>query len=87
LRTIAERPGSSEFAIISSTPEVLDSELSRIEKEHLPVPHVERVSSVLAPLIGQLGYRRALRGEVSDALTLDANYVRRTDAEEYAKRS
>jgi hypothetical protein len=41
---------------------------------------------VLAPLIGQLGYRRALRGEVSDALTLDANYVRRTDAEEYAKR-
>ena len=50
------------------------------------MPHVERVSSVLAPLIGQLGFRRAQRGQVSDALTLDANYVRRTDAEVYAKR-
>jgi hypothetical protein len=65
---------------------VFAAELSRIEKEHLPAPHVERVSSVLAPLIGQLGYRRAQLGQVSDALTLDANYVRRTDAEAYAKR-
>jgi tRNA threonylcarbamoyladenosine biosynthesis protein TsaB len=86
LRTITERPGSSEFAIISPTPEVFAGELSRIEKEHLPVPHIERVSSVLAPSIGQLGYRQALRGQVSDALSLDANYVRRTDAEVYAKR-
>jgi tRNA threonylcarbamoyladenosine biosynthesis protein TsaB len=85
-RTLAERPGSSEFAIISPTPEAFAAELSRIEQEHLPVPHVERVSSVLAPLIGQLGYQRAQHGQVSDALTLDANYVRRTDAEVYAKR-
>lgn len=42
---------------------------------------IETVSSVLAPFIGQIGYARALRGEVSDALALDANYVRRTDAE------
>jgi len=85
-RTVAERLGSSEFAVISPTPEALADELSRIEKEHWPVAHVERASNVLAPLIGQLGYRRARRGEVSDALTLDANYVRRTDAEVYAKR-
>jgi hypothetical protein len=65
---------------------VFAAELSRIEQEHLPIPHVERVSSVLAPLIGQLGYQRAQHGQVSDALTLDANYVRRTDAEVYAKR-
>jgi hypothetical protein len=44
-------------------------------------PSVEQVSSVLAPLIGQLGYKRAQRGQLSDALSLDANYVRRTDAE------
>lgn len=86
LRAIAARPGSSEFAIISPTPEALSGAFSRCEMEHLPVPHVERASSVLAPLIGQLGYQRAQRGEVSDALTLDANYVRRTDAEVYAKR-
>jgi tRNA threonylcarbamoyladenosine biosynthesis protein TsaB len=42
---------------------------------------IETVSSILAPFIGQIGYARALRGEVSDALALDANYVRRTDAE------
>ena len=39
------------------------------------------VSSVLAPSIGRITHGRALRGDVSDALTLDANYVRRTDAE------
>jgi tRNA threonylcarbamoyladenosine biosynthesis protein TsaB len=42
---------------------------------------LEIVSSVLAPSIGRIAHARALRGEVSDALTLDANYVRRTDAE------
>jgi tRNA threonylcarbamoyladenosine biosynthesis protein TsaB len=42
---------------------------------------LEIVSSVLAPSIGRIAHARALRGHVSDALTLDANYVRRTDAE------
>jgi tRNA threonylcarbamoyladenosine biosynthesis protein TsaB len=42
---------------------------------------LEIVSSVLAPFIGRIAHARALRGRVSDALTLDANYVRRTDAE------
>jgi len=42
---------------------------------------LEIVSSVLAPSIGRIAHARALRGDVSDALTLDANYIRRTDAE------
>jgi tRNA threonylcarbamoyladenosine biosynthesis protein TsaB len=42
---------------------------------------IETVSGVLAPFIGRIGYQRALLGKVTDALTLDANYVRRTDAE------
>jgi tRNA threonylcarbamoyladenosine biosynthesis protein TsaB len=42
---------------------------------------LEVVPSVLAPSIGRIAHARALRGDVSDALTLDANYVRRTDAE------
>ena len=41
----------------------------------------ETVSSILAPVIGRLAYRAAQRGDVVDALTLDANYVRRSDAE------
>ncbi len=39
------------------------------------------VSCVLAPTIGLLGYDRARRGALSDSLSLDANYVRRSDAE------
>jgi tRNA threonylcarbamoyladenosine biosynthesis protein TsaB len=42
---------------------------------------VECVSPLLAGVIGRLGYRRAAGGELSDALGLDANYVRRPDAE------
>jgi tRNA threonylcarbamoyladenosine biosynthesis protein TsaB len=41
----------------------------------------ETVSPVLAPVIGRLALRAARRGDVQDALTLDANYVRRSDAE------
>lgn len=41
----------------------------------------ETVSSILAPVVGRLACRAAQRGEVADALTLDANYVRRSDAE------
>jgi tRNA threonylcarbamoyladenosine biosynthesis protein TsaB len=86
LQTIGARPGSAEFAIVSPSPEMLIGALSRIEMERLPLPRVERVSSVLAPAIGQLGYLRAKAGNVADALTLDANYIRRTDAEVHAKR-
>jgi tRNA threonylcarbamoyladenosine biosynthesis protein TsaB len=42
---------------------------------------IDVVSDVLAPFIGLLGYAKACRGEVVDALHLDANYIRRSDAE------
>ncbi len=42
---------------------------------------VEQVSAVLAPHIGRLGYLHAKQGRLTDSLRLDANYVRRTDAE------
>ncbi|MGC1686649.1 MAG: tRNA (adenosine(37)-N6)-threonylcarbamoyltransferase complex dimerization subunit type 1 TsaB [Candidatus Acidiferrales bacterium] len=48
---------------------------------------VLRVSPVLAPVAGLLGIERAARGEVITALELDANYVRRTDAEMHLKGS
>jgi len=43
----------------------------------------ERVSGDLAPWIGQLAFDLARRGELVDALSLDAHYVRRSDAESY----
>jgi tRNA threonylcarbamoyl adenosine modification protein YeaZ len=46
---------------------------------------VEKVSEDLAPWIGNLAFDYVRRNELVDALSLDANYVRRTDAERYWK--
>ena len=46
---------------------------------------VERLSSVLAPAIGRIGMRELTAGRFKDALSLDANYVRRSDAEIFWK--
>ncbi len=67
-----------DVALVSPTPEVLADQLGSSAFSRCTV---EAVSSVLAPTIGQLGLARAKRGDVVDALTLDANYVRRSDAE------
>jgi tRNA threonylcarbamoyladenosine biosynthesis protein TsaB len=48
---------------------------------------IDRVSGFLAPEIGYLGYLRAREGKLADALTLDANYIRRSDAELHWKGS
>jgi tRNA threonylcarbamoyl adenosine modification protein YeaZ len=42
-------------------------------------------SPVLAPAIGRLGYRLAQQKRFTDPLSLDANYVRRSDAEVFWK--
>ncbi len=42
---------------------------------------IREVSTVLAPSIGRIAYLKFDRGEAVDALRLDANYVRRSDAE------
>ena len=78
LETLHARAADSDFTIVTPEPEIISKVMSQSEKR---APSVEQVSSVLAPLIGQLGYQRAKRGQLSDALSLDANYVRRTDAE------
>jgi tRNA threonylcarbamoyladenosine biosynthesis protein TsaB len=71
---VAGRP----FALVTPTPEVIEPALRRSAFPSLPI---ERVSAVLAPPIGRLGYRRVLHGQALDPVDLDANYVRRSDAE------
>jgi tRNA threonylcarbamoyladenosine biosynthesis protein TsaB len=46
---------------------------------------VENVSTALAPAIGRIGMGQLLAGRFTDALSLDANYVRRSDAEIFWK--
>jgi tRNA threonylcarbamoyladenosine biosynthesis protein TsaB len=79
--------GSSQGAIpqfASPSPEVIQSVLAQSRFGALTV---EKVPGVLAAVIGRLGYESALRGDAIDALHLDANYVRRTDAESKWKES
>jgi tRNA threonylcarbamoyladenosine biosynthesis protein TsaB len=70
--------GGAAFAIACTLPEVIRPALDR---QDLGCGRIEVVSNVLAPFIGQLGYAKAVRGDVVDALHLDANYIRRSDAE------
>src|SRR5271169_6344284 len=64
--------------LVSPTPEVLP--VTRI-REILRDAPIVKVSAVLAPAIGRLGFERAKRGDLVDSIQLDANYVRRSDAE------
>jgi tRNA threonylcarbamoyladenosine biosynthesis protein TsaB len=64
--------------LVSPTPDVLPA--ARL-KESLPDARITQVSAALAPAIGRLAFQRAQCGETIDALRLDANYVRRSDAE------
>ena len=70
--------GNREVVFVTPTPDVLVAPLANSPHKDCPI---EQVSTVLAPVIGQLGYLRAQQGELTDALRLDANYIRRSDAE------
>lgn len=78
LEQLSALAGGRETALVTPTPEVITPALAGSAFHHAPV---EQVSTVLAPIIGLLGYARALRGQVVDAVRLDANYIRRSDAE------
>jgi tRNA threonylcarbamoyladenosine biosynthesis protein TsaB len=65
-------------AFISNSPELLKSGAVSARFAQCPVV---QASKALAPYVGQLGLEQARRGRTVDALHLDANYVRRSDAE------
>ncbi len=70
---------AQNVAFVSATPEVLAAavELSEVWRGHA----LETVSALLAPAVGRIGITRHQRGLVVDALRLDANYIRPTEAE------
>ena len=67
-----------QAVLVSATPDVLPLDLI---ESILPGARMEQVSASLAPMIGLLAFDRANRGDLVDALGLDANYIRRSDAE------
>ncbi len=75
---MAKGKSAQPVALVSPTPDILPVGLI---EEAFPGQKVITVSAALAPAIGILGFERARRGELVDAIRLDANYVRRSDAE------
>lgn len=72
--------GGRQVLWISSHPERMEgSERWRATREGRGP--VERVGKYLAEAIGLIGYKKGLKGQTVDGLDLDANYVRRPDAE------
>jgi tRNA threonylcarbamoyladenosine biosynthesis protein TsaB len=69
---------AQSVVLVSPTPDVLPAALV---SEVLPGARIVQVSAALAPAIGRLGFQRARRGDLVDSIRLDANYVRRSDAE------
>jgi tRNA threonylcarbamoyladenosine biosynthesis protein TsaB len=74
--------GDRAVAFVSPSPELLTSALESVSLREFTVV---RAAEDLAPWIGQIGRLLFEHGEVVDALSLDANYVRRSDAELYWK--
>jgi tRNA threonylcarbamoyladenosine biosynthesis protein TsaB len=71
--------GAEDVTLVSATPEVLTA---AIEKSDIwRGRDLETVSALLAPTVGRIGLARYGRGLVVDALRLDANYIRPTEAE------
>ena len=66
------------LSIACISPELIQPALKRQGRSYC---QIEMVSNQLAPFLGELGYAKAIRGDVVDALHLDANYIRRSDAE------
>ncbi|MGA3292966.1 MAG: tRNA (adenosine(37)-N6)-threonylcarbamoyltransferase complex dimerization subunit type 1 TsaB [Candidatus Acidiferrales bacterium] len=81
------RVQNSDFTIVTPSPDAIREALSRLETTVAASGRIRTdvVSDILAPHVGRLGYLHARRGELADALTLDANYIRRSDAELHLK--
>lgn len=75
---LAQQSGGEVPLFVTTTPEVARAGLAA---SAYAGARLEEASRDLAPFIGRLGLARSQRGELVDAASLEANYVRRSDAE------
>jgi tRNA threonylcarbamoyladenosine biosynthesis protein TsaB len=84
LQAAAEFAGDDGISWVSTDAECIASEELWKARE-MRGEKVECVSSVRTPMIGRIGLAELAEGRFTDALSLDANYVRRSDAEIFWK--
>lgn len=84
VEAVAELAGGERIVWVSPDPALISGEggWKILEKRG---ETVEQVSATLAAVIGRIGLRRLQQGKATDALALDANYIRRSDAEIFWK--
>jgi tRNA threonylcarbamoyladenosine biosynthesis protein TsaB len=77
----------SSVVIVTPQPALVARLQQEFRETHTNAPEfaIEEVFDVLAPYIGRLAYSRAQEGRLVDSLQLDANYIRRADAEVRSK--
>ena len=81
-----DQTGSERIDWVSPDPQCLTQTQEWSSRLGQPSPEgVQWISPLLALRIGQIGYRLAQQGRLTDALSLDANYVRCSDAELFRK--
>jgi tRNA threonylcarbamoyladenosine biosynthesis protein TsaB len=77
-----ENSGGAQVAWISTDPEMMaETDAWTARQREGAAGRVQTASPYLAPSIGKLGFRLATMKQFTDPLRLDANYVRRSDAE------
>jgi tRNA threonylcarbamoyladenosine biosynthesis protein TsaB len=81
---VDKRASGNEVAWISTDPDSL-SKHPAWQTRAARGDKIQRVPCILAPLIGKMSFQRALNGNVLDALSVDANYVRRSYVEVFQK--
>ena len=80
----AEAARGEQISWVSMDPECVTTEAAWKARE-MRGERIERVSTVRAPMIGRIGLAALAEGRFTDVLALDANYVRRSDAEIFWK--
>jgi tRNA threonylcarbamoyl adenosine modification protein YeaZ len=84
LNWVKQRSANEPVSWISMDPQKVTAEDSWRPRAEAG-ESMEMSTNVLAPAIGRIGRMRALEGRLTDALGLDAEYVRRPDAEVFWK--
>ena len=84
LRFVEQRAGQSPISWISLDPEKITS-VSGWSRHSSRGEQVQLSEHLLAPMIGRIGRQMAVDGRLKDALGLDAQYIRRSDAEIFWK--
>lgn len=84
LQYVGETAGDARVAWISMDPEKMTGPNGWAERAKRGEA-IQKSSKVLAPTLGEIALRRAREGRLIDATALDAEYVRRSDAEIFWK--